>query len=48
MAGDLGSLATAADLAPLAPLDDLRASAAYRHDATLTLLRRALRGMVSA
>ncbi len=31
------------DLAPLAPIDDLRASADYRRDATLTLLRRALR-----
>ncbi len=34
-----------ADLAPLAPLDDLRASAAYRRDATLTLLARALRSV---
>ena len=32
----------AGDLAVLAPLDDLRASAGYRLDATLTLLRRAL------
>jgi CO/xanthine dehydrogenase FAD-binding subunit len=32
----------AVDLAVLAPLDDLRASAGYRLDATLTLLRRAL------
>ena len=46
-ADDLGTLVVEADLAPLAPLDDLRASAAYRHDATLTLLRRALRGAVS-
>jgi CO/xanthine dehydrogenase FAD-binding subunit len=30
------------DLAPLAPIDDVRASAAYRLDATLTLLRRAM------
>lgn len=29
-------------LAPLAPIDDIRASAAYRRDATLTLLRRLL------
>ena len=32
----------AVDLAGLAPIDDVRASAAYRLDATLTLLRRAL------
>ena len=31
-----------ADLAPLAPIDDVRATAAYRLDATATLLRRAL------
>lgn len=30
------------DLAPLSPIDDIRASADYRRDATLTLLRRAL------
>ena len=35
------------DLAPLAPLDDVRASAAFRLDATLTLLRRALAGFAS-
>lgn len=35
------------DLAPLAPIDDLRASAAYRLDATLTLLRRVLRSVVA-
>ncbi len=32
----------AADLAPLTPIDDLRATAGYRLDATATLLRRAL------
>jgi CO/xanthine dehydrogenase FAD-binding subunit len=32
-----------ADLAPLAPIDDVRGSAAYRIDATVSLLRRALR-----
>jgi CO/xanthine dehydrogenase FAD-binding subunit len=32
----------AGDLAPLAPIDDVRASAAYRREATLVLLRRAL------
>ena len=40
---DLGALVENADLAPLTPIDDLRASAAYRRDATATLLRRALR-----
>ena len=38
----LGDGLDAAHLAPLAPLDDLRASAAYRSDAALTLLRRML------
>jgi CO/xanthine dehydrogenase FAD-binding subunit len=39
---DLAARVDIADLEPLAPLDDLRASAAYRLDATATLLRRAL------
>ena len=39
---DLAALLADADLAPLAPIDDLRGSAAYRLDATRTLLRRAL------
>jgi CO/xanthine dehydrogenase FAD-binding subunit len=43
---DLGSVVAPAHLEPLAPIDDLRASAAYRLDATLTLLRRALRSGV--
>jgi CO/xanthine dehydrogenase FAD-binding subunit len=30
------------DLAPLAPIDDVRGSAAYRRDAALTLVRRAV------
>jgi CO/xanthine dehydrogenase FAD-binding subunit len=42
----LGTLAgtdiSAVDLAPLSPIDDVRATAAYRADATVTLLRRAL------
>jgi CO/xanthine dehydrogenase FAD-binding subunit len=42
---DRAALVEAADLAPLAPVDDLRASAAYRRDATLTLLRRSLRSL---
>ncbi|MEP7303356.1 MAG: hypothetical protein ABI699_17720, partial [Caldimonas sp.] len=33
-----------ADLAPLTPIDDIRASGEFRRDATLTLLRRALAG----
>jgi CO/xanthine dehydrogenase FAD-binding subunit len=36
------SLVAEADLAPLSPIDDVRATAAYRNDAVLTLLRRAL------
>ena len=39
---DLGDAVTAAQLAPLAPRDDLRGSAAYRLDAALTLVRCAL------
>jgi len=35
----------AAHLAPLSPIDDVRASAAYRRDAVVTLLRRLLRGL---
>jgi len=40
---DLAGLLDSADLAPLTPIDDLRGSAAYRRDATATLVRRALR-----
>ena len=36
-----------AHLAPLTPLDDVRGSAAYRLDATVTLLRRLLAGFAS-
>jgi CO/xanthine dehydrogenase FAD-binding subunit len=46
--GDLAALLAPADLAPLAPIDDLRGSAAYRLDATRTLLGRALRGVGTA
>ena len=42
---DLAGLVDPTDLAPLAPLDDLRASATYRLDASATLLRRALRSL---
>jgi CO/xanthine dehydrogenase FAD-binding subunit len=36
-----------AHLAPLSPIDDVRGSAAYRSDATITVLRRLLRGLAS-
>jgi len=45
---DLAHLLDVADLAPLTPIDDLRGSAAYRRDATATLVRRALREVASA
>lgn len=38
----LGAAAQAAHLAPLSPIDDVRASSAYRQDAALTLVRRCL------
>ena len=44
---DLARLLDPADLAPLAPIDDLRGSAAYRGDATATLVRRALRDVAT-
>ncbi|HUO46175.1 MAG TPA: xanthine dehydrogenase family protein subunit M [Acidimicrobiia bacterium] len=34
-------------LAPLSPIDDVRATAAYRRDAALTLLRRSIRKLLS-
>lgn len=39
---DLGRLIEAKDLVHLSPIDDVRASADYRRDAALTLLRRAI------
>jgi CO/xanthine dehydrogenase FAD-binding subunit len=42
---DLAALVTPDVLAPLAPIDDVRATAAYRLDAALTLLRRGLAGL---
>lgn len=36
-----------ADLADLTPIDDVRATAAYRRDAALTLVRRALAGVLA-
>jgi CO/xanthine dehydrogenase FAD-binding subunit len=44
----LSSLARASHLAALSPIDDVRATAAYRRDATLTLVRRALDACVEA
>lgn len=44
-AAGLADAAAAGDLAPLTPIDDVRGTAAYRRDATLTLLRRALAGV---
>jgi CO/xanthine dehydrogenase FAD-binding subunit len=41
----LEALVEPADLAPLVPIDDLRATADYRRDATLTLLRRGLQAL---
>lgn len=41
-AGNLATLVQPEDLAALAPIDDVRASAAYRQDAALVLVRRAL------
>ncbi len=41
-AGDLATLVQPEDLAALSPIDDVRASAAYRRDAALVLVRRAL------
>lgn len=44
----LASTVSAHDLAGLAPIADVRASAAYRSDAALTLVRRALAGLLSS
>ncbi|MFQ5957988.1 MAG: FAD binding domain-containing protein [Alphaproteobacteria bacterium] len=43
--GALGEAAQAGHLACLSPIDDIRGSAAYRLDAALTLVRRALNGL---
>ncbi len=40
--GQLGAVVEASQLAPLAPIDDVRASREFRLDATFTLLRRLL------
>jgi CO/xanthine dehydrogenase FAD-binding subunit len=41
-AAGIGSLAAAEHLESLSPIDDVRATAAYRRDAVLSLVRRAL------
>jgi CO/xanthine dehydrogenase FAD-binding subunit len=43
----LARIPVAAHLAPLAPIDDVRGTAAYRADAALTLVRRALAELAS-
>ena len=45
---DLGRLVTPAHMAPLAPIADVRATAEYRLEASLTLVRRALNACVEA
>jgi CO/xanthine dehydrogenase FAD-binding subunit len=42
----IGGLVRAEHLAPLSPIDDVRATADYRRDASLTLIRRALEACV--
>ena len=42
LAPSLASIAEASDLSPLSPIDDVRGTAAYRSDAALTLVGRAL------
>jgi len=38
----IADMPVAVDLAPIAPIDDIRATASYRCDAVLTLVKRAL------
>jgi CO/xanthine dehydrogenase FAD-binding subunit len=42
LSGNLGALVHSSDLSPLSPIDDVRGTAAYRSDAALTLVGRAL------
>lgn len=42
----IGQIAVQTHLAPLSPIDDVRATASYRIDASLTLIRRALESCV--
>jgi CO/xanthine dehydrogenase FAD-binding subunit len=44
----IGGAVAAEHLSPLAPIDDVRATAAYRREASLTLVRRALEACVEA
>jgi len=44
----IGARVKAEHLAPLSPIDDIRATADYRRDASLTLIRRALEACVGA
>jgi CO/xanthine dehydrogenase FAD-binding subunit len=44
----LGAMVLSEHLAPLSPIDDVRATAAYRNDAALTLIRRALDACVES
>jgi CO/xanthine dehydrogenase FAD-binding subunit len=43
----LAARVEASQLAPLSPIDDVRGSAGYRREATVTLLRRLLAGFTS-
>ncbi len=47
-AAGLGRSVKAEHLAPLSPIDDVRATAEYRRDASLTLVQRALKACVEA
>ena len=44
----LAEMVSAADLAALSPIDDVRASAAYRREAALVLVRRAIAGLLAS
>ena len=43
----MGDRVTAAHLAPLSPIDDVRGSAGYRSDAAVTVVRRLLQGLAA-
>jgi CO/xanthine dehydrogenase FAD-binding subunit len=43
----LADLARPEHLASLSPIDDVRGAAAYRHDAALTIVRRAIRELAT-